>query len=87
MANYIHWKICKYFEIDTKSKYYERQPQNVINMRKGTILWDKTIFTDRETSANRPDIIVHNKGKKSCLIIDISVPDDPISSKKKHRNE
>ena len=22
VANYICWKICKYFEIDTKSKYY-----------------------------------------------------------------
>ena len=48
-----------------------------MNVRKWTILWDKTIFTDREILANRPDIIVHNKEEKSCLIIDISVPDDP----------
>ena len=74
MANYIHWKVCKYFEIDTKSKYYEHQPQDVLNTRKGTILRVKTIFTD---------IIVHNKEEKSCLILDISVPDDPISSKKR----
>ena len=63
VANYIHWKIFKHFEIDTKSKYYKLQPQNVINMRKGTILWDKTIFTDRELLANRPDMIFIIKKK------------------------
>jgi hypothetical protein len=26
--------------------------------------------------ANRPDIVLHNKIEKNCLLIDIAIPDD-----------
>lgn len=39
-------------------------------------MWDKGVFTELTTSANRPDIIVHNKKDKLCLLIDIVIPMD-----------
>ena len=56
-------------------KYYEHQLQNVINLGKTTIFWDKTIFTDR-TIMTRPDKIICGKEEHLCLIIDTAVPGD-----------
>ena len=32
--------------------------------------------TDREVTANRPDIIIENKKEKTCTLIDVAVPAD-----------
>ena len=48
-----------------------------INHQNATVLWDFDIHTDRTIQANRPDIVVkiHND-KKTCFLIDVSVPSD-----------
>jgi hypothetical protein len=33
-------------------------------------------YTDREVTANRPDIIIKNKKEKTCKLIDVAVPVD-----------
>ena len=76
VANYIHWKLCKHFGIKTPDKYYEHQPEKVLNMANVTITWDVPVITDRNIPANRPDIVVHDKIEKQCMLIEISVPDD-----------
>ena len=60
----------------TLTKYYEHQPQTVINLRKTTIFLDETIFTDRTIMAKKPDTIIHDKEEQLILIIDIAVSDD-----------
>ncbi|XP_047480219.1 uncharacterized protein LOC125032877 [Penaeus chinensis] len=40
------------------------------------LLWDMRIQTDRELAHNKPDIIVFNKDKRTCLIIDVTCPFD-----------
>jgi len=32
--------------------------------------------TDREVTANRPDIIIKNKKEKTCTLIDVAIPAD-----------
>jgi len=32
------------------------------------------IHTDREVTANRPDIIIKNKKEKTCTLIDVAIP-------------
>jgi hypothetical protein len=32
--------------------------------------------TDREFTANRPDIIIKNKKEKTCTLIDVAIPAD-----------
>ena len=39
-------------------------------------MWDVPVITDRTTLANRPDIILHDKKEKTCLLIDVVIPDD-----------
>ena len=47
-ATYLHWNICKEFNINTKSKWYEHEPQTVSEKDDITIFWDMPIQTDRE---------------------------------------
>ena len=75
-AGYIHWKICKYFQLPTAEKWYEHQPQTVTENNNITVLWDMPINTDREIKANRPDIIIKNREDKTCFMIDMTVPSE-----------
>ena len=41
-----------------------------------TALWNQAVHTDREVTANRPDIIIKNKKEKTCTLIDVAIPAD-----------
>ena len=41
-----------------------------------TVLWNQAVHTDREVTANRPDIIIRNKKEKTCALIDVAIPAD-----------
>jgi hypothetical protein len=41
-----------------------------------TVLWNQAVHTDREVTANRPDIIIKNKKEKTCTLIDVAKPAD-----------
>ena len=47
-----------------------------------TILWDMPIQTEKETKANRPDIVVKDKKERICLLIDMSIPTERNTSLK-----
>ena len=47
-----------------------------------TILYDMPIHTDREISANRPDIVIKNNRDKKCALIDVAIPSDKNTSNK-----
>ena len=40
------------------------------------MLWNQAAHTDREVTANRPDIIIKNKKEKTCTLIDVAIPAD-----------
>jgi len=40
------------------------------------MLWNQTVHTDREVTANRPDIIIKNHKEKTCTLIDVAIPAD-----------
>jgi hypothetical protein len=40
------------------------------------VLWNHAVHTDREVTANRPDIIIKNKKEKTCALIDVAIPAD-----------
>ena len=40
------------------------------------MLWNQAVHTDREVTANRPDIIIKNKKEKTCTLIDVAIPAD-----------
>jgi hypothetical protein len=41
-----------------------------------TVLWNQAVHTDREVTANRPDITIKNKQGKTCISIGMALPAD-----------
>jgi len=52
---------------------------------KVTILWNQKIQTDRTIPNNKPDIIIHNSEKGTCMLIDIAISGDRNVIKKELR--
>ena len=57
-AEYIHWKICRGYEIETTETWYEHQPTTATENSEVTIIRDIPVHNDREIKANRSDIVV-----------------------------
>jgi hypothetical protein len=38
-----------------------------------TLLRNQAVHTDKEVTANRPDIIIKNKKEKTCTLIDLAI--------------
>ena len=45
-------------------KWYTHMPKPVYEEGDVTVLWNQVVHTDREITANRPDIIIKNKKKR-----------------------
>jgi len=41
-----------------------------------TVSWNQAVHTDREFTANRPDIVIKNKKEKTRTLIDVAIPAD-----------
>ena len=41
-----------------------------------TVLCNQAVHTDREVTANRPDIIIKNNKEKTSTLIDVAIPED-----------
>jgi hypothetical protein len=60
--------------LQVSDKYYEHLPERVINVNGTAAMWYVPVITDRTILANPPNIVLHDKKEKICLLIDI--PDD-----------
>ena len=76
VAQIIHWELCGMYGFKREKKWYEHEPQSVLENEEAKILWDFTIQCDHLIQSRRPDIVVVEKEKKECKIIDIAVPND-----------
>ena len=72
----IHWEVCKRYGIKVTAKWYEHKPEAVVENDQCKVLWDFLVQTDHVIGARRPDMIVINKEKKTCQIIDFAIPLD-----------
>ena len=69
-------------------KWYEHEPESVLENEDYKILWDLSILTDHVIESRRPDLVVVDKKEKSCKIIDFAVPrDSRIEEKEKDKIE
>jgi len=50
-----------------------------------TVLWNEAVHTEREVTANRPDIIIKNKKEKTCTLIDVAISADRNVVKRKRK--
>ena len=72
----IHWEMCRKFKFDHTNKWYMPNPAPVLENNTHKLLWDFDIHTDPLISARRPDLIIINKKKWTCKILDLAVPAD-----------
>ena len=64
------------------------KPEGVIENDHVKLLWDFNIQTSTYIQARRPDVVVVDRDKKTCNIIDIAVPGDAgIVEKEKEKVE
>lgn len=76
ICKYLHFEICKNYGIDTPEKWYDHQPNGVVNGENVTIIYNEQVHTDRTISANKPDIIIKNREQGTCILIDVAIPAD-----------
>ena len=72
----IHWEMCKKFKFDHTNKWHMHNPSPVLENDTHKLQWDFDIHTDHLISARRPDLIIINKKKRTCKIVDFAVPAD-----------
>ena len=73
---HLHYSICKALGIETTDKRYTHTPKPVCEEGDVTVLWNQAVHTEREVTANRPDVIIKNKKQKICTLIDVAIPAD-----------
>ena len=76
VAKFIHWTLCKHYEIPHTEKWYEHTLEPVVVGYNVTILWDFTVHMDRKIDANRPNIIIKNHEERTCIMMDVAAPSD-----------
>ena len=87
VARMIHWNIAHSYGLDVSNKWYEHKPEGVIGNDHVKLLWDFNIQTSTYIQARRHDVVVVDRDKKTCNIIDIAVPGDVGMSRKKEKVE
>ena len=83
----IHWKLCQKFNIPCEDKWYDHDPEGVIENDQVKVLWDFRIQTDHQIEHNRPDVVVLDMIERSCYVIDIACPfDTRVLEKEQEKN-
>jgi hypothetical protein len=75
----IHFNICKEIGVQLDKKHwYEHVPKSVVTNQGGkvTIVWNQQVQTDRTIPNNKPDIIIRDKEKETCMLIDVAISGD-----------
>jgi hypothetical protein len=75
----IHFNICKEIGVQLDKKHcYEHVPKSVVTNQGGKvpILWNWKVQTDRTVPNNKPDIIIRDKEKETCVLIDVAISGD-----------
>jgi len=59
----------------TKKHWYEHVPKSVETSQGGkvTILWNQQVQIDRTIPNNKPDIIIRDNEKGTCMLIDVAI--------------
>ena len=84
----VHWKLARKCNFEAGDKWYEHEPESVLENEDYKILRDFSIQTDHIIDAWRPDLVVVDKKERICKIIDFAVPGDSrIEEKEKDKIE
>ena len=84
LGKIVYWKLARKCNFEAGNKWYEHEPESVLENEDYKILWDFSIQTDHVIEARRLDLVVVDKKDRSCKIIDFAVcGDSRIEEKEK----
>ena len=84
----VYWKPARKYNTEVVDKWYEHEPESVLENEDYKILWDFSIQTDHVIEARRPDLAVVDKKSRTCKIHDFAVPGESrIEEKEKEKIE
>ena len=75
----LHFNICKETGVQLDKKHwYEHVPKLVETSQGGkvTILWNQQVQTDRTIPNNKPDVIIRDNEKGTCMLINVAISGD-----------
>jgi hypothetical protein len=75
----LHFNIRKETAVQLDKKHrYEHVPKSVETSQAGkvTVLWNQQVQTDRTVPNNKPDIIIRDNEKGTCMLIDVAISGD-----------
>jgi hypothetical protein len=81
----LRFNVCKETGVQLdKNHLYEHVPNSVETAQGGkvTILWSQQVQTDRAIPSNKPDIIIRDNEKRTCMLIDVAISGDKNMIKK-----
>ena len=90
MCAQLHFNICQETGVQLDKKHrYGHVPKSVETSQRGkvAILWDQQIQTDRTTPKNKPDIIIRDNEKGTCMLIEVAISGDRNVIKKRTRQD
>ena len=84
----VHFNISKERRVQLdENLWYKDVPKSVETGQrcKVTILWNQQVHTYRAIPNNKPDIIIRDNEKRTCMLIDVTISGDRKVIKKKPR--
>ena len=72
----IHLELCKKLKFDHTNEWYMQNTAPVFENETHKLLWNSEIQMEHLISARRPDLIIINKTKRTCRIVDFAVSAD-----------
>ena len=73
LGKIVHWKLARKCNFEAGDKWYEHEPESVLENEDYKILWNFSIQT-HVIEARWTDLVVVDKKRRACKIIDFAVP-------------
>ena len=86
LGKIVHQELARQCNFEVGNKWYEHEPQSLLENEDYKILWNFSIQTDHFIEARRPDLAAVDKKTRTCKITDFAVPGDSrIEEKEKEK--
>lgn len=70
----IHWEICRTKRITVATKWYRHEREADVENENCKVFQDFTVQTYHVITSRRPDLIIVDKERNECQIIDFALP-------------
>ena len=69
----IQWDLCLILKFDHTNTWYMHNPESVLENETHKLLWNFKIETDHLISNRRPGLVIINRKKRTCQIVNLAI--------------